>query len=75
MGVTKHRFRYAVLSGRPQWLNLSDVIKETLQSWSLDNKNQVCLTTDNDGNILRAVKTILGWTHLPCFGHNLNLAI
>ena len=55
--------------------NLSDTIKETLQSWNLDSKNQVCLTTDNGSNILRAVKTILGWTHLPCFGHNLHLAI
>ena len=55
--------------------NLSDAIKETLQSWNLDSKNQVCLTTDNGSNVLRAVKTILGWTHLPCFGHNLHLAI
>ena len=55
--------------------NISDAIKETLQSWNLDSKNQVCLTTDNGSNILRAVKTILGWTHLPCFGHNLHLAI
>ena len=55
--------------------NLSEAIKETLQSWNLDSKNQVCLTTDNGSNILCAVKTILGWTHLPCFGHNLHLAI
>ena len=55
--------------------NISDAIKEPLQSWNLDSKNQVCLTTDNGSNILRALKTILGWTHLPCFGHNLHLAI
>ena len=55
--------------------NLSDAIKETLQSWNLDSKNQVHLTTDNGSNVLRAVKTILEWTHLPCFGHNLHLAI
>ena len=55
--------------------NLSDAIKETLQSWNLDIKNQVCLTTDNGSNVLCTVKTILGWTHLPCFGHNLHLAI
>ena len=55
--------------------NLSDAIKETLQSWNLDSKNQVFLTTDNGSNILCAVKTILGWMHLPCFGHNLHLAV
>lgn len=55
--------------------NISDAIRETLESWKLDSKNQVCLTTDNGSNILCAVKTILGWTHLPCFGHNLHLAI
>ena len=55
--------------------NLSDAIKETLQSWNLDSKNQVCLTIDNSSDILRAVKKFLGWTHLPCFGDNLHPAI
>ena len=55
--------------------NIADAIKETLHSWNLDKKNQVCITTDNGSNILCAVKTILGWTHLPCFGHNLHLAV
>ena len=55
--------------------NLSDAIKKMLRSWNFDNKIQVCLTTDNGSNILSAVKAILGWTHLPCFGHNLHLAI
>jgi len=35
----------------------------------------VCITTDNGSNILRAIRTILNWTHLPCFGHNLHLTI
>jgi len=52
--------------------NLADAIKDTLQAWELDSKNQVCLTNDNGSNILRAVSTILNWTHLPCFEHNLN---
>jgi len=55
--------------------NLAEAITDTLQSWGLDSNNQVCITTDNGSNILRAVKTILNWTHLPCFGHNLHLAI
>ena len=49
-------------------------IKKTLQSWNLDSKIQVCLTTNN-GSIILCSKTILGWTHLPYFGHNLHLVI
>ena len=41
----------------------------------LESKNHVCFTTDSLSNILRAVNTILNWTHLSCFGHNLHLTI
>ena len=42
--------------------NLAQAITDTLQSWGLESKNQVCLTTNNGSNILRAVKAILNWT-------------
>ena len=45
-----------------------------LESWSLDAKQQVCLTTDNGTNIL-APTVGLGWTRLSCFSHNLNLGV
>lgn len=46
-----------------------------LQSWDLDSKIQVSFTTNNGSIILCVVKTILEWTHLPYFGHNLHLII
>ena len=33
--------------------------------------NQVCITTDNGVNIVRAI----GQLEIPCFGHNLDLAV
>ena len=36
--------------------------------------NQVCLTTDNGSNIVKAAND-LEWLRLSCFGHNLHLAV
>lgn len=54
--------------------NLSEGLCDTLKSWGLKESQQVCITTDNGSNILSAV-SMLKWTHLSCFGHNLNLAV
>ena len=54
--------------------NLSEGLCETLKSWGLNETKQVCITTDNGSNILSAV-SMLNWTPLSCFGHNLNLAV
>lgn len=54
--------------------NLSESLTSTLDFWSLSADKQSCITTDNGSNILCAVRN-LSWTHLPCFGHNLHLAI
>ena len=35
----------------------------------------MCLTTDNGRNIVCATTRRLNWNHLPCFGHNLHLAV
>ena len=42
-----------------------------LESWSLNSQKQVCITMEN---MIAAINR-LGWTHLSCFGHNLNLAV
>ena len=54
---------------------LADVMTETLTNWSLDPVNQVCVSTDNESNIICATSSRLGWNHLSCFGHNLHLAV
>ena len=55
--------------------NLSEILTETLAQWKLGADQQVCITTDNASNIICATTVRLMWTHLPCFGHNLHLAI
>ena len=55
-------------------INLAEGLEETLRSWSLDVTRQACITTDIASNIKRATED-LGWRHISCFGHNLNLAI
>ena len=55
--------------------NLGEVMVETLDNWGLDPCNQVCLTTDNGSNKVRATSECLNWNHLSSFGHNLHLAV
>lgn len=55
-------------------MNLSAVMTETLQSWNLEPSKQVCITTDNGSNLIKACSD-LHWMRMPCFGHNLHLAI
>ena len=54
--------------------NLAESLKSVLESWGLQESKQVCLTTDNGSNLVRA-SHLLNWLHIPCFGHNLHLAI
>ena len=53
---------------------LSEAMEATLEAWNLTATKQVCLTTDNGANIVKAARD-LGWVQLACFGHNLHLAI
>ena len=55
--------------------NVSDALLGTLESYTFDPKKQVCITTDNDSNMIKAVSTHLKWTRFSCFCHNLNLAV
>ena len=54
--------------------NLSEALQETLDSWGLKEKCQMCIPTDNGANIIYAANK-LNWQRLSCFGHNLNLAV
>ena len=54
--------------------NIAEAMQSALDSWNLKAENQVCLTTDNGSNIVKAAQD-LGWHRLSCFGHNLHLAV
>ncbi len=49
-------------------------LKEALESWGFKEENQVCITTDNGTNVVKAA-SLNDWTRLQCFGHRLHLAI
>ena len=55
--------------------NLAAAFEKVLEEWGLTQNNVACVTTDNAANIDNAVSDILGWPHLGCFGHTLNLAV
>ena len=53
---------------------LGKAMKDMLEHWKLNAEKQIAITTDNGANIKKACKDI-EWTNVPCFGHNLHLAI
>ncbi|CAM4658701.1 unnamed protein product [Leuciscus chuanchicus] len=53
---------------------IAQSLKEALQSWGLLEERQVCVTTDNATNNIKALQ-LNDWTRLQCFGHRLHLAI
>ena len=55
-------------------INLQEALESTLSQWGLDLEKQVCITTDSGWNIKLACQ-LLGWQHLSCFGHNLDLSV
>ena len=55
-------------------ISIADALETILESWNLKSEQQVCITTDNGSNMVAAIDR-LGWDHLSCFGHNLNLAV
>ena len=54
--------------------NLADAVQDILVNWELDSANLICAPTDNGSNFVSAF-TILDWTRISCFGHNLDLCI
>ncbi|XP_051962423.1 E3 SUMO-protein ligase ZBED1-like [Xyrauchen texanus] len=53
---------------------LAQGLKDSLNSWSLEEDKMVCITTDSGANIVKAA-SLNKWTRLQCFGHRLHLAI
>ena len=49
-------------------------LQGVLESWGLPENRLACATSVNGSNIVAAMRK-LNWTWLPCFGHNLHLAI
>ena len=54
--------------------NLADAVQDILGNWELDSANLICATMNNGSNFVSAF-TILDWTRLSCFGHNLDLCV
>ena len=54
--------------------NIKMSLLDTLSEWNLNATHLVAITTDSGANIKRAC-SLLGWTRISCFGHNLDLAI
>ena len=53
--------------------NLAEELKKIAQEWEI-TENICYIITDNAANIVAAVN-LLGWRHLPCFAHTLNLIV
>ena len=53
--------------------NLAEELQKIAVEWGVDGKIS-CIITDNASNIVAAINQ-LGWRHLPCFAHTLNLVV
>ena len=54
--------------------NVVEALQHILQDWKLPADSLSIATTDNGRNIALAME-ILGWPHMPCFSHTLQLAV
>ena len=53
--------------------NIADLLRKAAEKWNISEKI-IAIVTDNASNIVAAVK-IVGWNHVPCFAHTLNLVV
>ena len=53
---------------------IAEGLKDALESWGLREESQVCITTNNGTNVVKAV-TLNDWRRLQCFWHRLHLTI
>ncbi|XP_024123384.1 zinc finger BED domain-containing protein 1 [Oryzias melastigma] len=54
--------------------NIAQGLLDVITSWKFGEEQQVCITTDNGPNVVRATE-LNKWVRLQCFGHRLHLAI
>ena len=55
-------------------VNVANELTTILAEWKIEESKVAAITTDNGMNITAAVRN-LGWTHLPCFSHTLQLSV
>ncbi len=53
--------------------NIADELKCISYQWQISSK-VVAVVTDNAANIVAALR-VLGWMHVPCYAHTLNLIV
>ena len=53
--------------------NIADSLRKAAEKWKISEKI-VDILTDNVSNIVAAVK-LVGWNHVACFSHTLNLVV
>ena len=53
--------------------NIAEALQKVAGSWGISSK-VITVVTDNAANIVAAVR-IVGWQHVPCFAHTLNLVV
>ncbi|XP_071786524.1 E3 SUMO-protein ligase ZBED1-like [Asterias amurensis] len=54
--------------------SIGSTLEKVLNEWNLSAANLAAIATDNAANMTKAVRDI-EWTHMPCFGHCLNLIV
>ena len=55
--------------------DLREAFTDILQRWQLNDQKMSALTTDNASNNKKAFSGCYSWSWVPCFGHNLDLAV
>ena len=53
---------------------IGSTLEKVLKDWNLSAGNLSAIATDNGANMTKAIRDI-GWTHMPCFGHCLNMIV
>ena len=53
--------------------NIADLLRNVLEKLNISEKI-IAIVTDNASNIVAAVR-VVGWNHVPCFAHTLNLVV
>lgn len=54
--------------------NLKNALIEMINEWNIAENKIISCTTDNGANILSSMR-LLNWSHVPCFGHTVNIGV
>nr|CAI5837979.1 unnamed protein product [Callosobruchus analis] len=64
----------SVLMGHHSSQNLATTLQRIVMDWGIGEKVLLAVS-DNASNIKNAITTQLGWNHLGCFAHTINLIV